>query len=464
MQMNATMERFYLAILAYAGIAIKDNVMVNVNTSLGDLKIDGQPLTLPYLENLKNPGNNHIFHPLNENFASPENTHFSLFKRKVTFELNLRLSTLMISMMSLAANPIAQQRLKSSEAIELMTALGEVDVTTIEYFVKLVKASQTANDAGYLFDIYLKKNGTVKDASYLAIGKINFILYRELQKALSDSDKSYKVFGEKLRKKDIITLISVFETIFPNISNPDDFTVGTDNRVFRYLSGLLLTTYPVAYRMNEIADLLEEAKDPSLALEEVRSDLSWAKQIEDVYGITDEIRNIPNQTCIKSESNQLRVDESKVKDTGVVRSGPPVYVPPAQPQSAATPAQQPQTVQQPQQYQTFQQPPAQPQQPLSVEDIVRNAGMPQYGMVPPGYYPQQFPGYPQMVPQQPMYQQQSPQPNMVNQNGWVPMNPYPQQYPTMGYPNGMPMSNMQPMQPPPQQGIPLNPHLLRAPW
>uniref|UniRef100_UPI0037C0E5C3 hypothetical protein n=1 Tax=Flavobacterium sp. TaxID=239 RepID=UPI0037C0E5C3 len=413
MQMNKVMESYYQAMLAYAGITVKDNILTNVNEKLGPLKVDDKHLMLPYFENLKNPGDCHIFHPLNENFASPENTHFNLYKKKLIFELNMRLSTLVISMISLGANPVAQQRLKSSEAISLMSNLGEVELSTIEYFVSLVKASQKLNDAGYLFDIYLKKNGSIGDISYLAIGKINFVIYRELQKALEDHEKTYKVLDVRMRKKDIVTLLSVFEAIFPNIGKPDDFIVGSDNKVFRYMSALMLASYPVAYRLNEIADLLEEAKDPSLELNEVRSDLSWAKQIESVYQITDEIRNIPNQTCLKSEAHQLKVDESKVKEP--TRSTPPVYsIPQFSQQSAQAPAQPPQHQQSQYQQQPMPQPPAQPPQPLSVEDIVRGAGMMQNGTMPgmmPGIVPGMMTGflpangYPQMYPQPMMPQQ-----------------------------------------------------------
>lgn len=486
--MHNTLEKFYLAVLAYAGTSLKDNVIVNTNPKLGDVMVDDKHLTLPYFENLRNPGDKHIFHPLNENYATPENAHFNLFKKKLTFELNLRLSSLIISMLKVGSEPLVQQRLKSEEAINLVASLGEIEMDMVANFVGLVKASQAENKAPFIFDIYLKKNGTVGETPYLAIGKINFMMYRELQKALEDKDMGYKVYGHKLRKKDIIALINVFRAIFPNIDSKDDFIIGTDNKVFRYFSALLLASYPVAHRMNEIADLLEEAKDPSLCLEDIRSDLSWANYIQDLYPLTDVIREIPNQTDLKTESHQLAVDESKVKEP---QKAPPVYSPPAQQQPQQPMQQMPQQTQMAQH----------PAQPPGPEDIIRaslNRPMMQPGMMAPGMMPMQqgmmpmqpgmMPmqqGVPVMTPQGVMMMpamQAAPQMQPVQQQttgGWTSFSPTPvqpqpgmmtMQPGMMQMPQAVPMMTpqgvvmVQPGTPMMGQGqpagIPLNPHLM----
>lgn len=482
MQMNKVIEDFYKKVLSYAGAKVEDNIIVNVNSAMGDIKVDGKHLTLPYFENLRNPGDNHIFHPLNENFATPENTHFNLFKKKLICELNLRLSTLIISLLKVGADTLIQQRLKSEEAIKLVSNLGEVELSTVDHFVALVKASQAENDASFLFDIYLKKNGSVGDTAYLAIGKINFLMYRELQKALENKDKVYKAYGYKLPKKAIISLMSAFESIFPNIGQQEDFTVGTDNKVFRYFSALLLASYPVAYRMNEVADLLDETRDPSLSLEDARSHLGWSNVIQDLYPLTDEIREIPNQTCLKSEAHQLAVDESKVKEQRQ-QTQQPLYQPPQQQVQ-----QQPAQVQQQPQQQVMQQP-VQMQAPTA-EDIIRGNLHPQVmqpGMMMPGMMPQQqgtvvMTAQGPMMVQQPMMQpqmmmqpgmvmpgmmpQQVPQqPQQSNMPGWTSFAPQPQQ--PMMQPQGTvvmtaqgPMMVQQPMMQPQQQGIQLNPLMM----
>jgi len=90
MHLNPTIQKFYTSILAYSGIEDKDNRLVNTNEKLGDITIDDKPVKLPYYENLKNPDNSLIFHPLNENYTNPETEIFDIYKRKLTLELNLR--------------------------------------------------------------------------------------------------------------------------------------------------------------------------------------------------------------------------------------------------------------------------------------------------------------------------------------------------------------------------------------
>lgn len=416
--MNKTLEKFYLEVLSYAGLKYDNNIIVNVNEKLGDFKIDDKNLTLPYMSNLKNNPGYHIFHPLNENFSSPENTHFNLYRKKLTYELNMRLCTMIISLLKVGSDALVQQRLKSEQAVSLVSALGEVDITTIEYFVSLVKASQAQNNASFIFDIYLKKNGSINDNPHLAIGKINFVMYRELCKALEDKEMGYKVFGCKLRKKDIITLLAVFDAIFPNINNPEDFTIGTDNKVFRYFSALLLTSYPVAYRLNQVASLLEEAKDPSLSLEESVSDMSWTKTIESTYPLTDEIRDIPSQICIKTEANQLKVDESKIKEAAAPIQAPSfvAQTPVQQQPQAMTTAHQPvQVQQQPQQMV--------PQQQLTAEDIIRGSINPQLAAMQGGMYQPGMQMPQQMYPAQMYPAGQMPQQMMMPVQPGYPVNP-----------------------------------------
>lgn len=468
--MNKTIEAFYLGILSYAGLKLDNENIVNINEKLGDFKVDEKFLSLPYFRNLRNPGDNHIFHPLNENFATPENTQFNLYKKKLTYELNMRLCTLIISLLRVGSDPLVQQRLKKEAGVALVSGLGEIEMATVEKFMGLVLAAQKEQGAAFLMDIYLKKNGSINDTAYMAIGKINFSMYRELQKALEDKEKGYKVYGYNLGKKHIISLISVFESIFPNIGNTDEFSVGTDNKVFRYLSALLLTSYVVAKRMNTVADLLTECNDPSLSLEDAVSDLSWANTIEDLYPLTAEIREIPNQTCLRSESNQLKVDESKIKEEPQT-ARPPVYSPPQQQQT-----QMPAPAQMPQQQMTTAAAPYTP----TPEDIIRGAVIQQQPMMVPGMMPMQpgmVPMQPGMMPmgypQQPMMYPQgqvpgwgqtqfSPQAQqMLAQSGMVMQGHMAGMHPSMVMvPAGTQMMGQTQQQAPVQTGIPLNPHLM----
>lgn len=466
LNMHPTLERFYREVLSYAGLKLDKDVIVNVNEALGDIKVDGKALALPYNETLKYPEGKLIFHPLNENYANADTAQFNLFRKKLMFELNLRLSTLIISLLKVGSDATIQQRFKSTEAISMLTRLGTTEMDMIENFVGLVKYLQKERAENFLFEVFMKKHGEFEERNVEAIGKVNFKLYSDLKKSLEEGE--YRVGAHKLRKKDILAYIGAFKAIFPDIDTPEEYMTGTDNKVFRMFQTLLTTTYGVAQQMNKCAVLLEEAKDPSLALEDITSDLRWTSTINDVLKLTDEIRTIPNQTDIRVESHRLKVDESAVRNAPKqTTASAPVYSPPQQ---------------QPQQQPTQPVPQPQPQnQAPSPEDIVRG----QLYVNPMGGMQAQMVTAPQMIPMQQMYQMQQPmmQPQISNPmsqqqmtTGWTQFNPPPTQMMPMHQmtpmqpqmvpmqqqmvmpPQMMPMHQLTPTQP--QQGIAFNPHLM----
>lgn len=467
-QLNPVMEKFYLSMLSYAGLTYDEAIIKNVNETIGPIAIDGKHLTLPYFDNLKNPNGRLVFHPLNENYTSPENTVFEFYKTRLVLELNIKLSYMIINLMTIASDVQLQQKIKSSKLINIISNIGETDMILIENFAHMMKASRKVNSEAFLFDIFLKKNGEINDTPYGAIGKINFIAANEIAKSLEEKDREYKVFGYKLRKKDLLALSNIFNILFPDFSDKVKYTEGTDNKVFRYMNILLKTSYMISDRLNELCNLLEELKEPTLKLVDCYSDLDWVSTLEDLYGMATEIRLIPNQLdlAIESQNHKLLVDESRAAVAEVSQ--------PVQPRTEFVPQVQQQQFQPPVPVHTQVQQPQQPQV-LSAEDIIKgNLTMPNSPVsMMPGMAPAMMPGMmPGMVPGMTMPQQQqfqlpawavqetmranmpqTPQlppgvmmtpsgPMMQTQNGWVPVQ----------LPNAMPMNTGMPM----NVGVPMN--------
>lgn len=473
--MEPTMETFYKSLLEYAGLTEDENGdIINKVASFGKFQIDGASIRLPYREYLKNPDGRSFFHLLNESYTAPETAMFSTYKRRLVCELNIRLTELIMKLIRVASDPVLQQRIRSSATVELITQLGEVDMEQMESVSTLMKASRKVNDEGFMFDIFLKKNGQIEDTPYAAIGKVNFHAYKEIQSSLQTKGSDYKAFGAKIGKKNLLVLESIFQAIFPDINTPEVYYTGTDFKGFRYLNALLKTSYQIAYRINEIVDQLEEIKEPALELENARCDLKWATVLEELYGMMDQIRMIPNQNNPKADAHhRLNLPEPQVQTASPAPAPKLDYQAPQpyQPQQQQ-PQPQPQYAPQPQQPQ---QQPQQPQQPPSPEDIVRRGMTAQYPMQPG--YPQ--PGYPQQGYPQQQYQQPAPPPPALGTittgadgrqyqftpQGWAPVQQqaYPQPgyqqpgYPQQGYPQpGYP----QPGYPQQQAQRPLDPFLM----
>lgn len=433
MNLNPIMEAFYKGILDYADLTIEDNNITCKNSRLGAFTVEGRHVCLPYFELLKNPDNRMFFHLLNENYTSPENAVFDHYRNMLSFTINTRLAHLIVTAITLASEIKMQQKVTSGELINFISAVGEVNLTTLESFQKVLKAAFKKDQYAPLFEIYLKKNGEINGTPYAAIGKINFKLFEELRKALECPEKKYTVFDVKISKKDILTLYSVMEAIFPNIDKKDYYIEGTDNKIFRYLNALLKTSYLVTSRINEVGEQLVSINEPALAAEELISNHCWTEQLEKLYTMANEIRLIPSQVDINVEAKRLKVDESKAAQAQA-QAATPVQ----QPTPTHPPAFNPNMV--PQQ-QPIQQQVQQPQQ-LSPEDIIRNSMQPQMnpmmmpGMMMPGMVPgmnpmgmmqQQTPAWVQaelMKEQQQQLQQQLQQQQLQQQATMNPaMNP-----------------------------------------
>ena len=470
--LNPTIEKFYLDILDFAGLKSENAKIVNKDDTLGDITIDAAHLYLPYYEVLKNPPG-HIFHLLNENYANPETSQFKTYKSRLTLELNLKLSYMIINLVTIANDSILQNKVKSTKLIELLTNIGEIDMGVIDTFMQLIKASKKVNETGYLVDIYLKKNGSIGNDTFSAIGKINFKFYKEIVKALADKENGYRAFGVKCKKKDLVALCNIFEVLFDDINNEEKYTCGTDNRIFRFLDVLLRSAYIVASKINDLTELLSGIDDESLRISECKFNLDWVETLPKLYNMAQEIRLIPSQTNIEQETKHKLADYKSDKDNSVVndtntytpQQPPQVNQPQVsqpQPQSfnpnmvAMTNAQNTAVAPQPQN--------TQPPQPLSPEDIIKaSLNAPQYPVAPNVAMMQPMPMMQPMMPQQLMMPQQ-PVPSWVMAQSPQMQPMYPMQPMQPMQPMMQPMQPMQPMMQPmmPASSLQLNPMFLQG--
>ncbi len=147
--LNPVIEQFYLSLLDYSGLKLQDNVIVQKNEKLGEFTIDDKFLALPYMEQLKNPQGKSFFHLLNENYTSPETTLFCMFKNRLILELNLRFTSLVTSLIAVGSDVMMQQRIRSTELINVITTIGETDHSVIEAFLSMVKASTIRTHPGF---------------------------------------------------------------------------------------------------------------------------------------------------------------------------------------------------------------------------------------------------------------------------------------------------------------------------
>lgn len=306
--------------MLYAGLKFDENLnyFVPVNSINVEFKINDQYVTLPTYENLKNPGSLKIMHPLNENYIKPESSFFIEYKKRLTAELNQKLSVLIVSLISISFDPEKQLKVKNNRVIKILSNLKETDGKTVESFIQVAKKAMQLDDEGYIFDIFLTKNAKIKSSAqnkHAAIGMIVFNMYKELKRAQEQDEMPYNA---KIRKKDLHNLKNILESIFPNIDNEENYQEYTDNQVFRYLNILLKTSYIVASIIGEISKaIIEDKVAEDHDFSELQVNLNWAKMLPEIYELTKDIRNIPNQDDVLNDTapvvqtHRLNVDESQ---------------------------------------------------------------------------------------------------------------------------------------------------------
>ena len=155
MELHPVLDKFYLSTLDYIGLEYKDGVICNKDEKLGDVTIDSKKLTLPYFSNLKNPNDRLIIHPLNEDFLHPENYIFKFIKKRLVFELNLKLTHLVINLITVASDINMQKKIKNKNLIDIIINIGEADISIIESFLGIVKASKKSNEEKFILDLFL---------------------------------------------------------------------------------------------------------------------------------------------------------------------------------------------------------------------------------------------------------------------------------------------------------------------
>jgi hypothetical protein len=458
--LNKEIESFYMAALDYAGLKYENSIIVNNDPAMGDITVDNEYLTLPYFDNLKNQSNRKIFHLLNESYNDPETEVFDIYKKRLTVEINIRLSSLIINLITVASDSLLQQKIKSSKLANIIANFPPTDGSCIEAFLQTLKASKKANEENFLVGFYVKKNGTIGNTPYKSICKINFPYFKELSKA--NSENGYKVFGTKLRKKDVLSIEAAFRSIFDNIEDEQEYTQGSDSKIFRCLEALLKATEVVSSRINYVSKELMELKEPTLKCEELIVDTSFIDNMHELEKISREIRVLPSeidpakqpkentrkevpqfnpQTLTDNQPNQHQTQQHQHVNQAPAQLTPEDIIRGnmAQPQYQ-NPMPVPMPAPMPQSYPPgYGYPPAQPMPAWMVQEMNRNAtqgapvyqnppmtnmGMPQ--MYPNGYYPQQqMPG---VAPFHTGISQQTPyNPNMYQQHTPYPMYPNMQQ-------------------------------------
>jgi len=382
--------------------------------------VDGKHVVMPTREHLRNAIDKVIFHPLRENLMRGESEVFKTYRNTLTLRLNVAAASISQYLLNVAASPDLQKNL-TSEQTDLVVSLGDVDNKSLENFMKIILNASKADPYKTFISFYTRRGGVLMGKKHARVCVVTFPIYEML--VAGDE----KVHGVKIRNRDRDTYIKLYKFMYPEVDQQDAYSSGSDSRVAPYMDCLLSSAMKVAACYNDLTRLYGEYIDGSEDLE-FASD--WVEAMGDLDSLSNSILHIPTQA---GNEGSPKAEES-------THSAP---VPTVQVEQNA--CMQPVQYQVPQAQQPVPVAPKQPNQHMSVKELL--ASNPATAYVPPPPYMQQqmmppmmaqrAPGWsqPNMTPMVPQYPQgmqpmmPGMMPNMVPQYG-QPMQPMMSHYPT----------------------------------
>lgn len=275
----------YRAVLRYCGLDADDQGYISlvVDDKREPAMIEGLRMVLPtdHHQRSFNPQEKIIFHPLTENILREASEVIQKLKHIVNVRLNVAIGIVGQSLLNLVASPAMHKKL-SPEQAELLLVIKDADEKSVTNFISLMVNGIRSNPERLFTNIYLKRGGTYREKRYSRVGIVTFPFYVNL---LDD-----KI--EKIRVKDKETYHQLFNYIFPNLEDPEEYNFGSDSNVAPYLEALLRTSANIASRLNDIIQLYKDYIDDA---ERLMFDAEWMEYFQDLNALIPEIRKVPTQ-------------------------------------------------------------------------------------------------------------------------------------------------------------------------
>jgi hypothetical protein len=283
--MSIKLNEIYRSILLFSGLEADDKGYISsvLDGKKSPAFIDGRHMVLPLDSQLRNFNQDEriIFHPLSEGILRGESEVLAKLKNVINVKLNFTIGILASNLLELISSPEFHKRFTPEQA-ELLTSVNEADSKTSANFTSLmVQGVKNGADRTFV-NIYLKRGGTHKQKRYARVGVVSFQMYEQLI-----ADKI-----DKIRVKDKETFKQLFEFMFPNIQDTEEYNFGSESNIAPYLECLLRTAANVASRLNDLLVLYGEFMED---YESFMFDSDWMEHFTNIDALQSEIRKVPVQ-------------------------------------------------------------------------------------------------------------------------------------------------------------------------
>lgn len=233
--------------------------------------IDGHKLWLPTERSLDSKAKEHdaFFHPLCEDALHGQSEMIHFMTRRVLAALSLRTDEVVGSILTLAADPKKQTKVKNAKAIEFMKVVKDLKENTLKNWAKLVEKMSEQNG---LYSVYLNRNKEIDGQHYSRVCVLEVPI-------LNDQTQGADLCGINVHSKANKELIrALVERIFDGVR----LEHGANGNA-PYLHCLLKMYREVSERLNEIVELFKGMLDCTI----VRFD--W---MDELFGDEDKLSEL----------------------------------------------------------------------------------------------------------------------------------------------------------------------------
>lgn len=281
--------QWYKAILESVGLQIDENG--NTSMMLGEqafpCTVNEKRLVLPLPELLRSGAGwdqRVAFHPLSENVVrAGESPVLKKFRALANHRLTEVISTLMTELMEIAADPSRHAQLTPRQS-EFLSHVKDADAKTLKGLIKVLESVSTTGPRR-IVSTYLKKGGKLRGQSYSRVAVVSFPIVEEIDL------EAKTIFNVTLdRKKDVQTIVALFNYIIPNAHDLEEYSYGSNSRVAPYFHALCHAYINVAKRLNTVTRRFRKHLDNP---DGMLINLDWEDQLDEMDKFRDLIPSQP---------------------------------------------------------------------------------------------------------------------------------------------------------------------------
>lgn len=210
------------------------------------------------------------FHPLSEHLNRGTSQVQNTMVKIGILRLTEVLSSLMQQLVELAADK-SRHASMSPKSQKILSVLPNVDKKTVEAVAEIIRRVDMTPQRR-LISMFLKRNGVYKGATS-RVCVVTVPLLDEL------TNPDHKVWGVKVRVKDIEAIEALIEYILPDADQVETYSAPSDSKAAPYFESFLDAYEKVVTQLNKV---INDNRKELVMVEKLKTNINWGNISEDL--------------------------------------------------------------------------------------------------------------------------------------------------------------------------------------